>query len=205
VEARAQEVFGEYAARAEAEARLMQRLSHAAGMARRDEFLLPVGEDTAQLMSLIVKGTRPLTILEVGTSYGYSTLHLAYAAQSVGAKVLTIELAAAKSAHARDALTRAGLADHVQFAVGDALQIIGSLDGPFDFVLIDLWKDLYIRCLELITPKLSSAAFILADNMIHPEQVRETANSYRRRVRGLGFDSVLLPIGSGVEVSRKLS
>jgi predicted O-methyltransferase YrrM len=172
-------------------------------MSRVDEFLLPVGEETAALMGLLVNGAQPRNILEIGTSYGYSTLFLADAARSVGAKLTTIELAATKSQYAQDAITRAGLAASVDFRVGDALEVLKTLPGPFDFVLIDLWKNLYVPCLNLIAPKLSSGAFVLADNMIFPETARAAATAYQRRVRELGFDSVLMPIGSGVEVSRK--
>ena len=181
----------------------MQHLPYAEGMARLDEFLLPVGEDTGTLMSLLVRSARPRTILELGTSYGYSTLYLAEAAQAVGARVKTLELAQSKSNYARDAIERAGLASYVEFHVGHALELLPTLSGPFDFVLIDLWKDLYVPCLELVIPRLAPAAFVLADNMIYPEQARPDANAYRRRVRELGLDSVLLPIGSGVELSRK--
>lgn len=203
MDVRAQQVFVEYAARAAEEARLMQHLPYAEGMARLDEFLLPVGEDTGTLMSLLVRSARPRTILELGTSYGYSTLYLAEAAQAVGARVKTLELAQSKSNYARDAIERAGLASYVEFHVGHALELLPTLSGPFDFVLIDLWKDLYVPCLELVIPRLAPAAFVLADNMIYPEQARPDANAYRRRVRELGLDSVLLPIGSGVELSRK--
>src|SRR5579872_3656706 len=142
VEARTQKVFAEYTARAAEEARLMQRLSPQEALSRLDEFLLPIGEQTGELIRLLVRGARPRTILEIGTSYGYSTLYLAEAAREVGARVITLELAAHKSAYASDALQRAGLADHVEFQVGDALELLPQLAQTLDFVLIDLWKDL---------------------------------------------------------------
>jgi len=199
---RAKQVFAEYAVRAAEEARLMQRLSYSEGMARRDDFLLPIGEDTGTLLSLLIRSTRPKTVLELGTSYGYSTLYLAEATQAVGGQVFTLERAAHKSEYAQAAIERAGLAAAVQFHVGDALTLLPTLAGPFDFVLLDLWKDLYVPCLELLMPRLRAGAFVIADNMIYPEQARTDANAYRQRVRELGLDSVLLPIGSGIEVSR---
>src|SRR3546814_15703944 len=76
--------------------------------------------------------------------------------------------------------------------------------GTFDFVLIDLWKDLYIPCLDRLHPKLAAGGMILADNMIFPPENEENAQAYRRHVRSLGdFDSVLLPIGAGVDLSRR--
>ena len=63
---------------------------------------------------------------------------------------------------------KAGLAEYVDFKIGDALQIIPQLPFKLDFVLVDLWKDLYAPCLEAFYPKLSSGAIIVADNMIFP-------------------------------------
>jgi len=60
-----------------------------------------------------------------------------------------------------------------------------------------------VACLELLYPKLAHGAFVAADNMIYPEIARPDAASYQRRVRQLDFDSVLLPIGSGIELSRR--
>jgi len=78
--------------------------------------------------------------------------------------------------------------------------------GPFDFVLLDVWKDLYLPCFELVHPKLAPGGIIAADNMLLPEIVRPQAEAYRKRVRAAGdLDSVLLDIGNGIEISRKRS
>jgi len=171
--------------------------------ANRDNMLLPVGPETAQLMTILVRAQKPRTLLEVGTSYGYSTLWLADAAREVGGTLYTLELAQKKSDYAREHIKRAGLADHVRFHVGDALDLIAKLPGPFDFVLLDLWKDLYIPCFDLMRPKMSKGSFIVADNMLQPEAVRMDAEKYRAHVRKTaGTSTVLLPVGSGIEVTR---
>jgi predicted O-methyltransferase YrrM len=114
-----------------------------------------------------------------------------------------LELQAGKSEYARSQLGRAGLAAHVQFRVGDALKTLGDLKGPFDFVLIDLWKELYVPVFDLVYPKLSPGAIIVADNMLIPTAARADAAAYQRRVRATpGITSILLPVGSGIEVSR---
>jgi predicted O-methyltransferase YrrM len=196
-------VAAEYRKRMGDEERIAAALPPGEIMSRLDDFLLPVGEETATFLGLLIRSATPRRIVEIGTSYGYSTLYLADAARAVGAKLTTLELSAKKSQYARDAITRAGLADAVDFRVGDALELLQTLPGPFDFVLIDLWKDLYVPCLNLVAPQLSSGAYVIADNMIFPEQARPAATAYQLRVRELGLDSVLLTIGSGLEVSRK--
>jgi predicted O-methyltransferase YrrM len=170
---------------------------------QRDQFLISVGPATGQVLNILAKSVKARTILELGTSYGYSTVWLAEAARANGGKLFTLDVADYKQAYARERLARAGLLAYVEFRVGDARETLQSLEGPFDFVLLDLWKDLYIACFDLFYSKLSPGAFIAADNMIYPDDYREMAQAYRRHVRAKPkIDSVLLPIGSGVELSR---
>lgn len=199
------EVFAEYRTRAAVDQRLMAELGPA-GFARRDEFLLPVGEDVGGLLHALVLAHRPRRILELGTSYGYSTLILADAARAVGAQVITMELADYKQAYALERLTRAGLADQVDLRCGDAVAMIGADAGPFDFVLLDIWKDLYLPCFEAFYPKLSEEAIVAADNMIEPVGARESVRIYRAAVQAKGdMQQVLLPAGQGIELAVKWS
>jgi predicted O-methyltransferase YrrM len=196
-------VLAEYDARLADETRQWQSVGTSELRRRRDEFLLPVGPDTAQLLHTLIRGAKARSILELGTSYGYSTLWLADAARATDGKVTSLELADYKAEYARNSLVRADLSNRVDIHVGSALETLPRLTGPFDFVLIDLWKDLYVACLDLVYPKLAPGAFVVADNMIFPPEVRADAVRYQQRIRELEFDSVLLPIGSGIEVSRR--
>jgi predicted O-methyltransferase YrrM len=205
MEARIESLLAEYEQRSEAERDKLESLGTAEGARHRDELLLAVGRSTGTMLNLLAKSLKARSILELGTSYGYSAVWLAEAARETGGKVITTELVAQKSSYARNKLQSVGLAQFVEFRVGDVLELLQELPGPFDFVLLDVWKDLYVRCLELFTPKLSPGAIVVADNMIYPESARENAEAYRARVRATRqFDSVLLPIGSGIEVSRFL-
>ena len=78
--------------------------------AHRDEFLLPVGPEVGWFLHSLILARRPARILELGTSYGYSTLFLADAARQVGATLITMDLADYKQAEARANIERAGLA-----------------------------------------------------------------------------------------------
>ncbi|HVV92947.1 MAG TPA: O-methyltransferase [Hyphomicrobiales bacterium] len=168
-----------------------------------DRRLLAVGPETGALLNLLAKGTGARRVLELGTSYGYSTLWFADAARATGGRVLTVELDPAKQDFARRMLERAGLRDVVEFHAGDALDVLPRLDGPFDFVLVDLWKDLYIPCLDLFYPKLAPGALIAADNMTEPRSNRANAAAYRHAVRAKPhITSLLLPVGHGIELSR---
>jgi predicted O-methyltransferase YrrM len=169
---------------------------------RRDEFLLPIGPEVGWLLRALIIGHGAKRILELGTSYGYSTAFLADAAQNTGGKVYTMDVAANKQAYARAQLAEAGLAGQVEWLHGDAIQMLKTLEGPFDFVLLDLWKNLYVPCLNLFYGKLANNAVIAADNMLFPEVVRPDAEAYRAAVKARGnLQSVLLPIGNGIELS----
>ena len=170
---------------------------------RRDEFLLSVGPATGQLINLLVKEAGSKTIVEVGSSYGYSTVILAEAARATGGKVISLEIHPEKQKNASASVEKAGLKGFVDFRLGDARESIEKLEGAVDFVLLDLWKDLYIPCFDLLYPKLAPGAFIAADNMLYPEAVRDDAEAYRRHIRTReGIQSVLLPVGSGIELTR---
>jgi len=196
-------VIEEYEARAAREEKLWETLTAEEASRRRDEMLLPVGRAAGVLLNLLIQEGDARRILEVGSSYGYSTQWLAAGARAVQGKVTSLELQGPKTEYARARLARAGLADYVEFRVADALESLRALAGPFDFVLIDLWKDLYVPVFELLHPKLAPGAIIVADNMLQPESARLHANAYRERVRAApGMSSVLLAVGNGLELSR---
>jgi predicted O-methyltransferase YrrM len=167
----------------------------------RDQVLLAVGPDAGRLINILAKSLKAPNILELGTSYGYSGIWLADAARETGGRLTTMELQDYKSAYAKEMSSKAGLADHVDFKVGDAVEMIGQLPHGIDFVLVDLWKDLYVPCLEAFYPKLNPGAIIVADNMIRPggDEVKRYGEAVRAKPK---IDSVLLPVGSGLEVSR---
>jgi predicted O-methyltransferase YrrM len=196
-------VIDDYEARARGEEELFERLTPEELGRRRDELLLPVGRATGRMMNLLVKAARAKRILEVGSSYGYSTVWLAEAARAVDGQLVSLELHATKTEYARTQLARASLEGYVRFEIGDALASLQRLPGPFDFVLIDLWKDLYVPVFAALHPKLAAGALIVADNMLEPASARAHAEAYRARVREApGMTSVLLSVGNGIELSR---
>jgi predicted O-methyltransferase YrrM len=195
-------VLADFERRAEEEQRRTMTLG--APGTDRDELLLSVGRDAGLLLYLLATGAQSRRILELGSSYGYSTVWLAAAARQTGGKVQSLELRDYKIEHARQALTRAGLSSRVEFHMGDCLETLQALPGPFDLVLLDVWKDVYVPCFELVYPKLAPGGVICADNMLLPESVRPQAEAYRARVRQHSdLDSVLIEVGNGIELTRR--
>ena len=198
-----QRVLAQYEARSAEESKRWKTQEWADFVRERDQFLLAVGPETGQFMNLLIREAKSKVILEVGTSYGYSTLWLAEAARSTGGRVISLELQAKKQQYARERLDEVGLAAVVDFRVGDAQNLLENLNTNVDFVLLDLWKDLYIPCFDRFHPRLNPDAIVIADNMLFPESARDHAAAYRKHVRSkTDMQSLLLPIGSGLEVSR---
>jgi predicted O-methyltransferase YrrM len=196
-------VLQEYHERMERETAIIRTLTMEELEAQKNGMLIAIGPQSAKILNTLIKGQGAQTIIELGASYGYSTLWFAEAAQATGGRVISFELDGAKVDYIRPRLERAGLASFVEFRIGDARQELRALDSRIDFALIDLWKDLYIPCFDLLLPKLSAGAFIAADNILQPPAYREMGEQYRRHVRATGrFDSILLPVGSGIELSR---
>ncbi len=197
------QVFADYERRMAEEEEKAKALGDAF-FGRIDEFLLAVGPEVGAFLHSLVAAKRPRRILELGTSYGYSTLFLADAARQVGASLVTMELADYKQAYARKAIERAGLSSVVDFRLGDAVEMIPADPGSFDVVLLDIWKDLYVPCLKAVYPKLADEGILVADNMIEPAVWRDEIRRYRAAVRELpGMQTSLLPIGNGIELSVK--
>ena len=185
------------------ETKVMDKMDDVEMQQHLDEFLLSVGPATGQLINLLAKEIEAKTILEVGSSYGYSTVWLAEAARDTGGKVISLEIHAGKQEHARQAIKKAGLDGFVDFRMGEAQASLSKLKGAVDFVLLDLWKKFYVACFDLFYPKLRPGALVIADNMIYPESARRYAEAYRKHIRKKpGIQSVLLPVGSGLELTR---
>jgi len=197
-------IVSEYDARACEEARTTAGMSQNELFHRRDEFLVSIGRDTGEFLHAFIRATKARAILEVGTAYGYSTLWLAHAAKETGGKVTSLESRGDKIAYARTRLSEAGLDGFVDVIHGDAVATLTALSGQWDFVLIDVWKELYVECFDLIYPAVRHGGFITADNMITPLATRRFAEAYRTHVSGrAGVQTLLLPVGSGLELTRK--
>jgi predicted O-methyltransferase YrrM len=165
------------------------------------DFYLPVTPEAGRLLYSLVRATRPATIVEFGMSLGISAIHLASAVRDNGSgRIVTTELSAAKVAAAKKTFAETGLDDLITVLEGDALTTLADVDGPVGFVLLDGWKELYLPVIQLLEPRLSAGALIVADNTS-----MEDTRPYLDRVRdpGNGYVSVNFPVreGDSMEIS----
>jgi predicted O-methyltransferase YrrM len=163
------------------------------------DIYMPVSPEGGRLLYALVRASRPETVVEFGTSFGISTIHLAAAVTDNGTgRVITTELSDRKVTAARQNLEQAGLAGVVTILEGDALETLASVTGPVGMVLLDGWKDLYLPVLRLLQPRLTPGALVVADDSSF-----ESVADYLVYVRDPdnGFVSVEFPVADGIEVS----
>jgi predicted O-methyltransferase YrrM len=163
-------------------------LASASAQERADalsNFYLPVTPEAGRLLYALVRATRPGTVVEFGMSLGISAIHLAAAVRDNGSgRVVTTELSAAKVAKAKKTFAETGLDDVITVLEGDALTTLADVDGPFEFVLLDGWKELYKPVIKLVEPRLTPGALIVADNTSmddtkpYLDYVRDPGNGY---------------------------
>ena len=130
------------------------------------------GHVQGKVLEMFSKMIEPKTILEIGTFTGFSALCLAKGLQADG-KLHTLELRAEDAVTAANYFTKAAMNSRIQLHVGDALQIIPTLNETWDLVFIDADKVNYINYYELTLPSVKSGGWLLADNVLFHGEVLE--------------------------------
>jgi predicted O-methyltransferase YrrM len=166
--------------------------------------LVALEPDKAAFCYLLCRALRATRIVEVGTSYGVSTLYLAKAVRdNGGGVVIGTEHESAKAAAARANFAEAGLDDLIELREGGLRETLKVLEGPIDFVLVDIWVEMARPALELITPHLRPGAVVCADNTTQAawaypayfDFVNDPAN---------GLRTMTLPFSGGLEFTVKV-
>lgn len=160
---------------------------------------LAISRETGALLYMLARSSRARTIIEFGTSFGISTLHLAAALRdNGGGRLITSEFEPSKVARARDNLTAGGLIDLVEIREGNALQTLcADLPETIDLVLLDGAKALYPDILGLVESRLRPGALIVADNA-------DDSPDYLARVRLPGSSYLSTPFAEDVELSMRI-
>src|ERR1700686_3160322 len=165
------------------------------------DIYMPVTPDGGRLLYILARNRRAKTIVEFGTSFGISGIHLAAALRDGGGgRLITTEYEAGKAARANENFRAAGLDDLIEIRVGDAFETLrADLGAKIEVLLLDGWKELYLPMLEFLEPRLSPGALIIADDLdVAPKDVGAYLD-YVRNAKS-GYVSVELPIGDRIEV-----
>jgi predicted O-methyltransferase YrrM len=167
--------------------------------ARLKDAPLAVSRETGHLLYMLARSSRAKMIVEFGTSFGISTLHLAAALRdNGGGRLITSEFEPSKAERARQNLTTGGLIDLVEIREGDALKTLGAdLPDAIDLVLLDGAKALYSDILDRLESRLRPGAILIADNADYcPE--------YLERVGDVANGYMSMPFNDEVELSIRL-
>ena len=160
---------------------------------------LPVSRESGVLLYMLARTANARNIIEFGTSFGISTLHLAAALRdNGGGHLIGSEFEPSKVARAREHVAQGGLADLVEIREGDALTTLAAnLPDSVDLLLLDGAKPLYVDVLALIESRLRRGALIVADNADH-------SPDYLAHVRAAGSGYLSVAFGDDVEVSMRI-
>ncbi len=166
---------------------------------RLKDLWLPVSRETGALLYLLARSSRAHNIVEFGTSFGISTLHLAAALRdNGGGRLIGSEFEPSKVKRAREHLAAGGVADLVEIREGDALKTLAvDLPASIDLLLLDGAKALYADVLALVESRLRPGALIVADNA-------DYSPDYLARIRAPGSGYLSVPFGEDVELSMRL-
>ena len=165
------------------------------------EVYIPVSPEQGELLYLTARAIAAKRIVEFGTSFGISTIYLAAAVKdNGGGVVIGTEIEPSKHQRAIANLADAGLEEVVEVRLGDALETLRDVAEPVDMVLLDGVKELYLKVLELIKPRLRSGSVVMADNILTFKKALRPYVEYVQSGRN-GFQSTTLKIGDGFEYS----
>jgi predicted O-methyltransferase YrrM len=167
----------------------------------RDVYM-PVSPDVGRLLYLLTRSRNAGIVVEFGTSYGISGIHLAAALRDAGrGRLITTEFDAIKAERAAENFRTAGLADLIEIRVGDAFETLKTgIEGGIDLVLLDGWKPLYLSMLKFLEPRLAPGALIVADDLAVAPEALKSYVAYVREPKN-GYVSVEVPLGDRLEVS----
>jgi predicted O-methyltransferase YrrM len=165
---------------------------------------MPVSPDVGRLLYILAR-TRPAkVIVEFGTSFGISGVHLAAAVRDAGGgRLIATELDPIKAEQAGRNFRASGLSDVIDLRVGDAFETLKSgIGGSIDLLLLDGWKEAYLPMLKFLEPQLSPGALVVADDLaIAPDALAPYLDYVRGP--GNGYVSVELPLGDRIELSQR--
>lgn len=171
------------------------------------------GPEVGALLRQFVQLLRPRQVLEIGTFSGYSTLWMASALPE-GGRIDTLEINDEMEDLIRAGFARAGLADRIRLHIGDALDILPDLTGPYELVFIDADKRDYVAYYQAVFDLVPPGGLIVADNVLWDGKVYAEEPPRDQQTRGiLAFNDLvagdarvenfILPLRDGLNIIRK--
>ena len=188
----------------------------------RSEMMLAITSDTGTFFNITLKAMRAKRILEIGTSYGYSTLWFAEALMQINEvsntrpekSIITIEMDHSKVERANKNFDEAGIKNIIDLKEGQAGGVLSEIsknylkdgDRLFDFVFFDADKENLRHYFDIVLPMVRVGGIIATDNMLYPEEYRSMMTNYTNYIKNKpNIQSMMIPIGNGEELTIKLA
>jgi len=174
----------------------------------RQERFWNVSPETGKFLNILTHSIGAKTVLEIGTSNGYSGILFAEALSHTGGKLYTVESHQERFDLAHDNFKESGVLQFVEQLFGHAPEVFETPEFQqrgllFDLVFLDATKMEYSSYLDAVLPLLKQNGILLADNMLSHEQSLE--NFLTQVQRNQELSSVVIPLGSGLLMARKMS
>ena len=176
-----------------------------------------IREETQSFLKVLLMMKKPVRVLEVGTAIGFSALLMCEYLPENG-HITTIEKYEKRIPIARENFKRAGKEDRITLIEGDALEVMRSLEGPFDFIFMDAAKGQYIHYMPEAIRLLSKDGVLMSDNVLQDGDIIESRFAVERRNRTIHsrmreylyelkhndqLQTSIIPLGDGVALSVK--
>lgn len=168
----------------------------------RDAGMLAISEADGQFLRVLVATRGTKRALEIGGASGYSGIWIGQGLRATGGTLITIEYDPVRAREAADNIARAGLSDIVHVVAGDAFVEIPKIDGTFDMIFLDAWKQDYKRFFDLTFPRLNTGGVFLAHNVVNK---REDMGDFLDAIwtHPGAWTSVIAPSGEGISLTYK--
>lgn len=170
------------------------------------------GHMQGRILAMISCMIQPSAILEIGTYTGYSALCLAEGLKPEG-RLVTLDINEELETRVRNYFKESPFHAQLDYRIGNALDIIPTLNMDFDLVFIDADKENYARYYDLVINRVPLGGYILADNVLwsgkvldeKPDKDTRAINEFNRKIReDSRVENVLLPVRDGILVMRKI-
>ncbi len=172
------------------------------------------GHLQGRVLSMITHMIKPQTILEIGTYTGYSALCFAEGLKA-GGKIITIDINEELEDMVKTYIRKAGMENTIFPMIGNAMQIIPTLNEQFDMVFIDADKENYSNYYDLVFDKVKQGGFIIADNVLWSGNIlknkkemddeTKAIDEYNQKIyNDSRVEKVIFPIRDGLMIARKL-
>jgi len=172
------------------------------------------GHMQGRIISAISHMMRPKHVLEIGTYTGYSALCFAEGLAKDG-KITTIDMNEELTPMVEKYFSKSNYANQIDFKIGNAIDVIPTVEGPFDLVFIDADKENYSNYFDLVIDKVPSGGFILADNVLWSGNVLKAEADMDKNTLAIHefnqkvhldprVENVLFPIRDGIMMLRKI-